>query len=171
MKNLSWIAVIGSLVLVGAGCGESLPRSTSVPQVPPAPVVAPTPTPEPSPAPVVTPTPSPSPAPATNPTTPSPATPSPTFVTPPVTPVALQRAVEITNSAFVSNALIVKTGSVVTWTNNDSVEHSVVADTGIFWSPKLAKGGTYSFTFDKPGIYTYHCGEHTSMKGKIQVED
>jgi len=37
--------------------------------------------------------------------------------------------------------------------------------------PFLSNGETFSFTFDKPGLYTYHCTPHYQrMKGSVLVE-
>ena len=39
------------------------------------------------------------------------------------------------------------------------------------WKPdSLAKGATFSFTFDKPGTYTYICSIHPTMKGTVIVK-
>jgi plastocyanin len=64
----------------------------------------------------------------------------------------------------------IKTGESVTWTNEDSVTHTVVGDNGEFQSGDLADGATFSFTFDTAGTYTYHCSIHPSMKGTVVVE-
>jgi amicyanin len=67
----------------------------------------------------------------------------------------------------------VKVGTKVTWTNQDSVGHDVVADTESPDAPKsdlLRKGESYSFTFNKAGTYTYYCSPHPYMKGTVIVE-
>jgi plastocyanin len=76
--------------------------------------------------------------------------------------------VSIENSAFNPDSLTVKAGATVTWTNNDSITHSIKSDS--FNSPQLAKGDTFSFTFNNKGTFDYTCGIHPSMKGKIIVE-
>ena len=73
-------------------------------------------------------------------------------------------------------AMEVKVGTTVTWTNSDDIEHSVTAgapgkETGAFDSGFFKKGGTYSFTFDKPGNYTYFCKRHNSMKATVTVTE
>jgi plastocyanin len=78
--------------------------------------------------------------------------------------------VTITNFAFSPADLTVKTGSTVTWTNNDPASHTITADAGAFSSDPVAKGGTYQFTFSQPGTYAYHCSIHPSMKGTIIVQ-
>jgi plastocyanin len=57
----------------------------------------------------------------------------------------------------------------VTWTNNDSIGHTVTADDGSFNSP-VDPGKTFSFTFTKAGTYTYHCSIHPTMKATIVVK-
>jgi plastocyanin len=77
--------------------------------------------------------------------------------------------VAISGFAFSPVEITVKAGTIVRWTNNDSVTHTVVADSGDWASGDLAQGGIYSRVFDAPGTYTYHCGVHPSMKGTIIV--
>ena len=79
-------------------------------------------------------------------------------------------AVTINNFAFSPADLTVKTGSTVTWTNNDPASHTITSDAGGFSSDPVAKGGTYQFTFSQPGTYAYHCSIHPSMKGTIIVQ-
>jgi plastocyanin len=61
-------------------------------------------------------------------------------------------------------------GTTVTWTNNDSVTHTVTADAGAFDSGALSPGHTYSFTFRTSGTYSYHCSIHRSMTATIIVQ-
>jgi plastocyanin len=79
-------------------------------------------------------------------------------------------AVSIENFSFVPASLTVKIGTTVTWTNNDAATHTITSNTGAFESQNLANGGTFSFTFDKTGVYEYHCAIHSSMKGTITVQ-
>jgi plastocyanin len=78
------------------------------------------------------------------------------------------KTVSISNFAFDPADLTVKVGDSVTWTNNDSVAHTVTfAD---FKSDQLAPGATYSHTFDKAGAFDYTCSIHPQMAGKITVQ-
>lgn len=79
-------------------------------------------------------------------------------------------AVSIANFAFAPVDLTVKVGDTVTWTNNDSVAHTVTSDTGAFQSPSMPQGATFTFTFSKAGSYPYHCSVHPSMTAKITVQ-
>ena len=81
-------------------------------------------------------------------------------------------AVMIKSFSFSPSELTVKQGTAVTWTNQDSVIHTVVSDDGApdaFTSDSLPQGAAFTFTFTKPGTYPYHCSVHPSMKGTIIV--
>jgi plastocyanin len=71
--------------------------------------------------------------------------------------------------SFQPEVLKVKVGAKVTWTNDDAVAHTVTADTNSFASGNLQPGGSFSFTFTRPGTYAYHCSIHPSMHGSVVV--
>lgn len=81
-----------------------------------------------------------------------------------------EQAISIEGFAFGPADITVPVGTTVTWTNNDGPPHTVTADDGSFESENLATGDTFSFTFDTPGTYTYHCAIHPSMTATITVE-
>ena len=90
----------------------------------------------------------------------------------PTTSATGGNTVIIKNFAFDPSSLTVKSGTVVTWTNQDGASHTIVSDTGspvAFSSDSLSSGASYSFTFTQPGTYTYHCSIHPTMKGTIIV--
>jgi plastocyanin len=81
--------------------------------------------------------------------------------------------ISIKNFAFEPSALTVKTGTTVTWVNNDGASHTIVSDTGSpasFSSDPFTTGASYTFTFTQPGTYSYHCSIHPSMKGTVTVQ-
>lgn len=79
-------------------------------------------------------------------------------------------AVTIENFAYVPQSITVKVGTTVTWTNKDSVAHTVTSDSGgVLDSPLFSAGETYSFTFNEAGTFTYHCTPHPDMKGTVTV--
>ena len=80
-------------------------------------------------------------------------------------------SVAIADFAFSPPSLNVAPGTTVTWTNNDSFEHSIVVEDGSFTSASLAGGATAEFTFDTPGQHAYVCGIHPSMSGIVSVTD
>ncbi|MGB7787588.1 cupredoxin domain-containing protein [Methanoregula sp.] len=90
----------------------------------------------------------------------------------PATPAAGPGSVSINNFAFSPRQVTVSQGTTVTWTNQDSVAHTVVSDAGVpdaFSSDPLSQGSSFTFTFTKPGTYTYHCSIHPSMTGTVTV--
>src|SRR6266481_3500615 len=98
----------------------------------------------------------------TTPTAAPTATPTPTAAT------SSGNSVSIMNFSFTPNSLTVKVGTKVTWTNHDSVTHTVTANQGAFNSPVLP-GSSFSFTFTKAGTYAYHCMIHPYMMATIVV--
>lgn len=84
-------------------------------------------------------------------------------------PVSTEK-VSIANFAFSPATITVKAGTTVTWTNNDTVTHTVTADSGSGPdSGNLAPGKIYTFTFKTAGTYKYHCAIHASMTGTVIV--
>jgi plastocyanin len=77
--------------------------------------------------------------------------------------------VRITRNAFSPVRLAVNLGDRVTWRNDDTITHQVVADNGAFASPILGPGKTYSFTFRNCCSYPYHDALHPRLKGTITV--
>jgi plastocyanin len=81
-------------------------------------------------------------------------------------------AVTIQSYAFSPTAITVKVGTKVTWTNKDSVAHTVISDDGsadTFKSGDINQDASYSYTFSKAGTFTYHCAFHPDMTGKVIV--
>lgn len=78
-------------------------------------------------------------------------------------------AATIKGFSFQPDVLKVKVGAKVTWTNDDTIAHTVTADTNSFASGNLQPGGSFSFTFTRPGTYAYHCSIHPSMHGSVVV--
>lgn len=71
------------------------------------------------------------------------------------------------DNSFVPNTTTFKKGTEVTWTNRDTVAHSVV---GNGWtSPLLNPGDTYVRRFDTAGSYDYRCGVYPVMQGTLNV--
>jgi len=84
-------------------------------------------------------------------------------------------AVSIENMSFVPATITVSAGTTITWTNNDSVAHTVTSDSGLFDSSSISasgyysSGGTFSHTFQTKGTYLYHCSIHPSMTANVIV--
>jgi len=75
----------------------------------------------------------------------------------------------IKDFAFTPAALTIKAGTTVTVTNHDSATHTWTATNKTFDSGELATGKTFTFTFTKPGTYSYICSIHASMHGTVTV--
>jgi plastocyanin len=79
--------------------------------------------------------------------------------------------VTIQGFAFHPASLTVKTGTKVTFTNEDSTIHNATSGPeSTFSSGSLNKGQSFTFTFTKPGTYTYTCTIHPFMKGTVTVK-
>jgi plastocyanin len=78
--------------------------------------------------------------------------------------------VKIDNFSFTPATTTVPTGTTVTWTNSDDVPHTVVSDDKIFKSKVLDTDEKFSYTFTKPGTYSYFCSVHPKMTAKIVVQ-
>lgn len=77
--------------------------------------------------------------------------------------------------AFSPASLTIKAGTTVMWKNMTQVPHTVTSDDGKSFdsgsaSPIAAQSGTFSFTFNTPGTFAYHCSIHPFMKATIIVQ-
>ena len=77
----------------------------------------------------------------------------------------------IDNFVFSPAELKVKTGTKVTWKNNDDIPHTVMAKGGVFRSKPLDTGDEFSFVFAKAGRVDYFCTLHPHMVGSVIVAD
>jgi plastocyanin len=80
------------------------------------------------------------------------------------------QAVAIQNFAFHPASLDIPAGTLVTWSNLDSVAHTVTASDGAFDSGNLDPHQQFSFRFEKAGTFDYACSYHPSMLGKVIVK-
>ena len=78
--------------------------------------------------------------------------------------------IKMQNIAFDPKAVTVKVGQKITWTNDDSTDHNVTANSGPdFKSDNFGKGGTFSFTPTKAGTIKYVCTIHPGMDATLTV--
>lgn len=82
--------------------------------------------------------------------------------------------VTVSGLAFQDASVTVPAGATVTWTNEDSVAHTVTSGTpdeatAVFDEP-LPGGGQATVTVDEPGTYAYFCEIHPSMTAEVVVE-
>ena len=106
---------------------------------------------EPTAQPTVQPTAEPTAQPTIQPTSPTPAA-----------------TVTISGSAFSPDTVTIPVHGSVTWTNEESLAHTVEFDGQ--QSGTMGRGEQYTRTFDTPGTYEYVCGIHPFMKGKVIVQ-
>jgi plastocyanin len=78
--------------------------------------------------------------------------------------------IKMQNIAFAPKETTVRVGDKVTWTNGDTTDHNVTADSGAdFKSKDFGNGGTFSFTPDKAGTIKYECTLHPGMTATLTV--
>ena len=80
--------------------------------------------------------------------------------------------VSMKSKAFSPHVLVVGTGTMVEFPNEDPILHNVFSvsgegfDLGLYKRPKSG-----SRTFDKPGMYTLYCNIHPQMSAVVVVRD
>jgi plastocyanin len=106
---------------------------------------------------------------------------NPTIITTTITPVFSQEegsSVSIAPGAADPNndlsfdppQINVPTGSIVSWTNADSIQHTVTSDEqGLFDAGPISPGDTFENVFDSAGEFGYHCAIHPFMTGVVKV--
>ena len=82
---------------------------------------------------------------------------------------------EENDQCYIPSQIIIPNGNQVIWINEDSAFHSVTSGfynepTGLFDSGYLDPYQSFSFIFDKIGIYDYYCTLHPWMKGQVIVD-
>jgi plastocyanin len=78
--------------------------------------------------------------------------------------------VKIDNFVFAPGSVSVPVGTTVRWTNHDDVPHTVVSDDKTFKSKALDTNEEFTYTFTKPGTYSYFCSVHPKMTAKVVVQ-
>ena len=93
-----------------------------------------------------------------------------TFAASPDDKPASEVAVKIDNFSFSPATVTVPVGTTVRWTNHDDIPHTVVSDDKTFKSKVLDTDEQFTYTFTKPGTYSYFCSIHPKMTAKIVVQ-
>src|SRR5207249_10867575 len=83
----------------------------------------------------------------------------------------LFRSVKIDNFSFMPRLTTVRTGTEVTWLNQDDIPHNVIATKKSFTSPVLDTGEKFSHTFTEPGKFSYYCSLHPHMTGEVVARE
>jgi YVTN family beta-propeller protein len=77
--------------------------------------------------------------------------------------------VSIAGFAFGPQAITIKAGDGVTWSNDDGAAHTVTFKNGSPGAKSLAPGANFTQAFDQPGTYEYFCSFHPYMTGRVVV--
>ncbi|MBT0732785.1 fasciclin domain-containing protein [Methanoculleus bourgensis] len=88
--------------------------------------------------------------------------------------LAATAAVEIRGGAYHPASLTVEENTTVTWTNYDTVSHTVTGTGGAFDSGPIEQNETFNYTFTGTGTYPYGCTlnastQRTPMQGVVIV--
>jgi len=76
------------------------------------------------------------------------------------------------NWTYAPNELRVPAGTAVTFVNKGKEFHTVTSsDDGRPFDVGIDSGKSATVTFDKVGVYAYHCGVHPQMTGVVRVCD
>jgi plastocyanin len=79
--------------------------------------------------------------------------------------------VKIDNFTYAPGTITVAPGTTVQWVNHDDIPHTVVSDDKTtFKSKALDTDDKFTYTFAKPGTYTYFCSIHPKMTAKVVVQ-
>lgn len=85
--------------------------------------------------------------------------------------------VTISKEGFVPQAMEIKKGQSVTWTNTGTNAYYILGDipgsaTGFDSAGKLEPGDTFTYTFDETGTFAYHDRENPiASKGTVTVTE
>lgn len=81
--------------------------------------------------------------------------------------------IEVSNMSYSPASVTIEKGQTVQWHFDDSgLPHDVAGDGPLEGDLKseLLTEGTYEYTFDEAGTFTYHCTPHPAMVGTIIVQ-
>jgi plastocyanin len=78
--------------------------------------------------------------------------------------------VSIKRAGFTPKAVNINQDDSVTWTNNDTINHQVVANNGNYASPILGPGKSWTHAFHDGGTYRYHDSLHPGLTGSVVVK-
>jgi plastocyanin len=65
--------------------------------------------------------------------------------------------------------VVLGVNSTVTWDSHSISYDTVTEDSGLFDSGVIPPGGTYTYAFTSPGVYSYRCIYHPWMAGTVTV--
>lgn len=80
--------------------------------------------------------------------------------------------VEMKDISYTPREVTVKVDDTVRWVNRDPVAHTITDDGGRFDSGTVSgSDATYEQTYVDPGVFSYTCTIHPTMKGTVIVEE
>ncbi|WAC04055.1 MAG: hypothetical protein OS112_06150 [Methanoregula sp.] len=74
------------------------------------------------------------------------------------------------NTVDPSGTVVVKKGTKVEWVNQMMARENIIKVEGLFTSPAIYTGGSFSYTFDKTGTYDWISTTNGAFKGTITVQ-
>jgi len=80
-----------------------------------------------------------------------------------------QVAVSIKDFAFNPATITAKVGQTITFTNQDTTDHTATVSGGACTTGHITPGSASGLTFSAPGTYAFACAIHPSMTGTITV--
>jgi plastocyanin len=103
-----------------------------------------------------------------------------------VAPAPSGPVINLSSLMFDPSTTTVQVGTTVTWRNDEPITHTITSGRfigvdkttglrsnqdpdGTFQARLPGKGKTFSFTFTKPGTFTYYCDIHQGMNATITV--
>jgi plastocyanin len=81
-------------------------------------------------------------------------------------------SISVPDFKFAPKTATIDVGDTVTWNFKGPTDHTATSDRGQavkFDSGLLNADKSFSFTFTKPGKFTFHCEPHPFMKGSVTV--
>jgi plastocyanin len=78
--------------------------------------------------------------------------------------------VSIKRTGFTPKTVNINQDDSVTWTNNDTINHQVVANSGNYASPILGPGKSWTHAFHSGGTFRYHDSLHAALTGSVVVK-
>jgi plastocyanin len=78
--------------------------------------------------------------------------------------------IEIKDFDFHPMNVTVAAGGSVTWKNHDGEPHTVTSTDGLFRSGAIDQEDSFTYKFDRPGVYGYLCSIHPKMRATVTVK-
>jgi plastocyanin len=78
--------------------------------------------------------------------------------------------IQIKDFDFKPMNVTILVGGSVTWKNLDGEPHTVTSTEGLFRSGAIDQDESFTFKFDKPGVYSYLCSIHSKMRATVTVQ-